>query len=44
MLAILQDCVVTPDNLINDKGMMVHYEFYADIKPVNMNKALKDPK
>lgn len=44
MLARLHDCVVTPDDEVNDEGEMIHYAFYADIEPVNVTKTLKDPK
>lgn len=29
MLARLQNCVVTPYNIVNDEGELVHFAFYA---------------
>lgn len=43
MLAKLQNCVVTPDNIINDEGELVHYTFYANTKPMNLTEEIKDP-
>lgn len=39
----LQNCVVTPDNMINDEGELIRYTFYANTKPMNLTKELKDP-
>ena len=44
MPARLQDCVITSDDVIDDEGELVHYAFYADVKPVNAAEALKDSK
>ena len=44
MPARLQDCVITSDDVIDNEGELVHYDFYADVKPVNATEALKDSK
>ncbi|KAI5422294.1 hypothetical protein KIW84_045665 [Lathyrus oleraceus] len=28
--------------MVNDEGELVHYDFYVDVEPVNVAKALKD--
>lgn len=43
MLVRLQDCVVTPDDVVNVEGELVHYALYAGIEPMNVIDALKDP-
>ena len=44
MPARLQDCVVTSDDVVDKEGELVHYAFYADVKPINVAEALKDSK
>ena len=44
MPARLQDYVITSDDMVDNEGEMVHYAFYADVKPVNATEALKDSK
>ena len=44
MPARLQDYVITSDDMVDNEGEMVHYAFYADVKPVNAAEALKDSK
>ena len=44
MPARLQDCEVTSDDVVDNKGELVHYAFYADVEPVNAAEALKDSK
>lgn len=43
MPARLQDCVVTPNDVVNDEGELVDYVFYAYIEPMNMVETLSDP-
>ena len=31
MHARLQECVITSDDVVNEEGEMVHYDFYADV-------------
>lgn len=40
----LQECVITLDDMVNDKGELVHYASYEDTEPVNVVGALKDSK
>lgn len=40
----LQDFIVTPNNVFNDKGKTIHYAFHTYIKLVSVAKALKDHK
>ena len=42
MLARLQVCVITSDDVIDDEGELVNYAFYAYTRPVDAAKALKD--
>lgn len=44
MTDILQDYVVTQNNVINDEGELEHYTFFADTKPINATEALSNPK
>lgn len=44
MLARLQECVITSDDVVNDKSDLVHYAFYADTASINVTEALKDSK
>ena len=44
MLARLQECVITSDDVVDDEGEMVQYVFYADVELVNVAKALKNSK
>ena len=44
MPARLQECVITPDDVVDEEGELVHYAFYADVEPVNAAEALKDSK
>ena len=44
MPARFQDCAITSDDVIDNKGELVHYSFYADVEPVNAAEALKDSK
>lgn len=32
--------MITSDDVVNDKGELVHYIFYADIEPVNVTQTL----
>lgn len=43
MLAILQNCVVTLDDVVNDEGELAHYAFCGYNELVNVIYALKDP-
>lgn len=43
-LSILQDFVVTPNNMVNDKGEVLHYAFYANTCAVSVTKELHYPK
>jgi hypothetical protein len=36
--------MITSDDMVNEEGELVHYAFYADVKPVNADEALKDSK
>ena len=36
--------MVTSDDVVDNEGELVHYAFYADVKPVNTAEALKDSK
>ncbi|XP_050888672.1 uncharacterized mitochondrial protein AtMg00820-like [Lathyrus oleraceus] len=42
MPAGLQECVITLDDMVDDKDELVHYVFYVDVEPVNAVEALKD--
>ena len=44
MPARLQDCVITSNDVVDNKGELVHYAFYGDVEPVNGAKTLKDLK
>lgn len=36
--------MITIDDAVNDEGELEHNAFYANTKPVNVTKALKDSK
>ena len=44
MSARLQDYVITSDDVVDNEGELVHYAFYAYVKPVSATEALKDTK
>ena len=42
MPARLQDCVIASDDVVDNRGELIHCALYADVEPVNAAEALKD--
>lgn len=40
----LQYCVIASNDVVNDEGELGLCSFHADIEPINVTEALKDPK